>query len=196
MNSNLKALIAFILGGSIGSTVTYLVLKKREKKLLDELYTYFENKEGSKPTKKNVEDVEAFKKAVEESIRNTPPIVPEITEEDIAKYNKIISENDYDKMRESIYVISPEDVGEDADFETIELTYYADGVLTYMNDVKVPDPEISVGEDFASHFGEYEDDSVYIRNVSLGIDYAILRSDKTYREVLYDKPYLLENEEG
>lgn len=194
MNSNLKALISFVLGGSIGATVTYFVFKKREKKIMDEVHGYLEHREIKKEDLKQMG--KNFQKGFEDGMKSVDPIVPEMTNEDRTNYHKIISNSNYKDPHEHIRVIPPEEAGEDEDFEVIELMYYADGILAYENDQIVKSPGLSVGSDFASHFGEYEDDAVYIRNDELGMEYAILRSEKTYREVIKDKPYLLDNEEG
>ena len=42
------------------------------------------------------------------------------------------------------------------------------------------DPTGIVGDDFKKHFGEYEDDCVYVRNDNLDIDYEILLQGVTY----------------
>ena len=78
------------------------------------------------------------------------------------------------------YVIPPEEYDEN-DYETESLTYYADGVLTDMYDNIIEDVEDTVGTDSLTHFGEYEDDSVFVRNDERQIDYEILLdSDKYY----------------
>ena len=194
MNSNLKAFISFVLGGSIGATVTYFAFKKREKQIMNQVHDYLENREIKKEKAKQMG--ESFQKGFEDGMKSVDPIVPEMTNEDRTNYHKIISERNYKDPSDHIRVIPPEEAGEDEDFEVIELMYYADGILAYENDQIVKSPALSVGSDFASHFGEYEDDAVYIRNDELGMEYAILRSEKTYREVIKDKPYLLDNEEG
>lgn len=209
MNSNLKALISFVLGGSIGATATYFVFKKREKKIMDEVHGYLEHRENidskkdeQKMAKTTTEDKPNYYEAMElikDHIKNRENLnseKTEITNEDRTNYHKIISEKNYKDPSDHIRVIPPEEAGEDEDFEVVELMYYADGILAYENDQMVKSPALSVGSDFASHFGEYEDDAVYIRNDELGMEYAILRSEKTYREVIKDKPYLLDNEEG
>ena len=40
-----------------------------------------------------------------------------------------------------------------------------------------------VVEDFADHFGEYEDDSVFVRNNRLKCDYEILRDEGEYSDL-------------
>lgn len=80
------------------------------------------------------------------------------------------------------YVISPEDSGEST-YTQINLTYYADGVLADDEDDILEDIEGTVGLDFASHFGEYEDDTVFIRNDRLRCEYEIQRDNRTYEDV-------------
>ena len=59
----------------------------------------------------------------------------------------------------------------------------ADGVLAYSDtNERVEDIGELVCEDFAAHFGEYEEDSVFVRNDNLRMDIEILRDLRTYQE--------------
>lgn len=95
------------------------------------------------------------------------------------------------QMRKDIsdtpYVISPDAFGEFDDYVLISLTYYSDGVLTDEDDEPIDDIEGIVGKDYASHFGEYEEDSVFIRNDRMKCDYEILRDLRKYTDVLVNK---------
>ena len=68
-------------------------------------------------------------------------------------------------------------------YETESLTYYSDGVLTDEYDNPIEDIERLVGSDALTHFGEYEDDSVFVRNDDLKTDFEILKDYAKY----YDK---------
>ena len=46
----------------------------------------------------------------------------------------------------------------------------------------------TVGNDFQTHFGEYEDDSVFIRNPARKCDYEILLDYRKYADILKLKP--------
>ena len=83
-------------------------------------------------------------------------------------------------MTEKPYVITPEEFGELADYQTISLTYWHDAVLTDDYDEIIDNPDDIVGEDFADHFGEYEDDSVFVRNDARKTDYEILLDNRDY----------------
>ena len=90
------------------------------------------------------------------------------------------------------YVIPPEQFGDDEEYEQISLTYYADGVLADENDEVIEDVEDAVGIDSLNHFGEYEDDSVFVRNDARKCDYEILLDQRTYSEVVEDMPHQME----
>ena len=90
---------------------------------------------------------------------------------------------------ETPYIITPEEFGSQYDYDPVSLTYYADGVLTDDNDEEVDDIADIVPVDFAEHFGEYEDDSVYVRNDRLCHDYEILRDERTYASIRTRKPH-------
>lgn len=90
------------------------------------------------------------------------------------------------------YVIPPEQFAELDDYDQISLTYYADHILADDNDQLLEDVEGTVGFESLTHFGEYEDDSVYVRNDRLKIDYEILRDERKYSDVIKSKPYLKE----
>ena len=91
---------------------------------------------------------------------------------------------------EKPYVISPDEFGEMDEYRAISLTYYADQILTDDMDELVEDVDNVVGFESLNHFGEYEDDSVFVRNDRLKADYEILLDERNYSDVLKTKPYL------
>ena len=84
---------------------------------------------------------------------------------------------------EKPYVIDPNEFGE-CDYSTVSLTYYADDVLTYDEDDEiVVDRDDIVGNDAVNHFGEYEADSVFVRNDARKCDYEILYDQRNYHDI-------------
>ena len=119
----------------------------------------------------------------------------EITTEERTRYNDCIRDYVEDVPQQSSerpYVISPNELDEYDDYETISLTLYADGTLTDDNDEVLSEDEVEeiIGKDSLNHFGEYEEDSVFVRNDARKCDYEILKSLEDYAEVLARKPYL------
>lgn len=87
------------------------------------------------------------------------------------------------------YVISPDEFGELPNYEKISLTFYADGVLADDQDELVDDIEEIVGTESLNHFGEYEDDSVFVRNDAKRCDYEILMDRQNYSEAIKRRPH-------
>ena len=79
-----------------------------------------------------------------------------------------------------IEVIPPDEFGEYDDYDLIGLTYYANDVLTDDGDFPIDDPEEVVGPDALDSFGEWEDDTVYVRNDTLKCYYEICRDNSEY----------------
>jgi len=123
----------------------------------------------------------------------------EKSKKEIDNYSEIIDEYYSEMVRspDRPYVISPDEFGEEYEYETISLTYYADGVLADDNDDVIKDDEIekTVGRDSLDHFGEYEDDSVFVRNESRKCDFEILLDLRTYAEATKYKPRLPEEDQ-
>jgi hypothetical protein len=57
----------------------------------------------------------------------------------------------------------------------------------------VEDLEGSVGIDSLTTFGEYEDDSVFVRNSRLRCDYEILLDQRNFEDVIHAGPKRLED---
>lgn len=92
------------------------------------------------------------------------------------------NKNEEEEIVEKPHVISPDEYG-DCDYTLISLTYYSDGVLADDDDEIVEDIDKTVGVDFADHFGDYEMDSVHIRNDRRRCDYEICKDNRSYATV-------------
>ena len=68
------------------------------------------------------------------------------------------------------------------DYDLVSLEYYADKVLVDEDDHPIQDVEYMVGEDSLEHFGEYEEDAVYVRNDLIKTDFEILLVESRYYE--------------
>lgn len=83
------------------------------------------------------------------------------------------------------YVIRPEEFDTLDNYDAVCYTYYADGVLVDEDEDPLEIPEIAtaIGLDFASHFGDYDEDSIHIRNDMRHIDYEIVRDLRKYGDL-------------
>ena len=86
------------------------------------------------------------------------------------------------------YVITPDEFGEDG-YDTTMLSYYSDGVLEdeYWN--VIDNIEDIIGKEFEDRFGEYANDTVFIRNEQLHTDYEVTYDRRTHAESQMYSPY-------
>ena len=75
----------------------------------------------------------------------------------------------------------PDEFGEFEDYTKVSLTYFADGVLADECGEIVDDVEEIIG-DGLDHFGEYEDDSVFVRSDAKRCDYEILKDLRDFSD--------------
>lgn len=182
--------IAFILGAAAGSLLTWKLIEKKYKDLADE----------------EIESVVEHFKNKEKNEHNTPEYFePKLTNEDTLKHSKA-QENVYKNMIDDLdydtkdkvsnereiwigpgddfvepYIISPEEFGDVDAYNAKHLTYYADFVLTNEEGDIISDPESILG-DGLSHFGDFEEDAVHVRNENTWCDYEVIKHEKTFSE--------------
>ena len=203
MNSTLKGVLIFVLGAAAGSLATWKLIEKKYKDIAQEEIdsvkdTFSKMKKNEYPDKlEDYPDFEEFDDSnVEES--KSEQKIDRNNKPDIVEYAKILSETGYtnyadrqDKKEkkgvepvedERPYVISPDEFGEKDGYENVTLTYYADGVLTDYFDNVISNVDEVVGFDSLDHFGEYEDDVVFVRNEKMETDYEILRDLRDFNE--------------
>ena len=203
MNNKLICTIAFSFGAAIGSISTWFLLKTKYEKIAQEEIDSVKEMFLEREHKSEANVVVRGKMSKEEAMKFIDELDDAMDSESKDKlkneYNKIASGYsnyiDYKKEIENRrpYVISPEEFG-DCDYETVSLTYYADKVLTDDMDEPIEDVENTVGSDSLNHFGEYEDDSVFVRNDRLKIDYEILLDLRKYSDLANTRPHLVEEE--
>ena len=92
------------------------------------------------------------------------------------------------------YIIAPFEFG-NRDYDEKSFTYYPGGQIEDEDGHLLTSDEIeeTIGADAINHFGEYEEDSVFIRNDDLGYDYELLRSVRPYFDPAH--PYDFSGEE-
>lgn len=187
--SKVTGLIIFVLGAATGSAVTWQFAKKKYERIAEEEINSV--KEVFSKREQDMADVEITvepKPSVEASLKKFEE------KPDISTYAVILKNEAYvpegtEMAENKPYVISPEEFGEFEDYDTISLTYYADQVLVDDGGDKIEDVDDVVGMESLTHFGEYEDDSVFVRNDRLRCDYEILMDERTYSEAQKERPH-------
>lgn len=193
MNGSLKIFGAFAMGLVIGAAATQRYAMKKYSQIAQEEI------DSVKETFSRLQKSEKAEKKPESESK------PEVKEEDVNKAKEILRDNGYVRdveektdgkerrmRRRKPYVISPEEFSEENDYDVISLNYYADGVLTDDNDEEIEDVEETVGTESLTHFGEYEDDSVYVKNDVRKCVFEILLDHRRYSDVIKHKPHPME----
>lgn len=206
--SKLSTAIVFFTGAAIGGATVWYITKERYAQLAEEEISSVKAAYAHRESKKeNAEKALRRYQGVDEEISGTDgPVTPVVTAKvaekgSIAeyaqriqngapmKYSKTVvpsktgtsEEPDSETSNSVPYVISPDEFDDLDGYTPISLTYFADGVLADENGVIVDDVEEVVG-DALSHFGEYEEDAVYVRNDAKRCDYEILTDEREYAE--------------
>ena len=180
MSNMLRESLFFISGAAIASFITYKMVEKKFKDIADEeiasVKEMYERRLENKKEEIKIEEVEVADNGVK--------INPYSSLVDNLGYSNNEKEEKEEMIDDSnIEVISPEDFGEYG-YKCESLTYYADRVLTYDNDEKITNVEKIVGYDSLNTFGEYEDDSVFVRNHGMKTDFEILLDSRKYSDVV------------
>ncbi len=198
MNKNNFAM--FLAGATVGAATAWICLRKRYEQIaqeeIDSVKAAFAEK---KPVFTNTtRDEEQEKNQHKADIAKLKPdlvdYAAKLQEEGYVNYTEHSKKNTEEKKEEPMidtpYVISPDEFGTSDNYTQISLVYYdGDEVLADEEDAVVEDIAGTVGEDFAEHFGEYEDDSVFIRNDRLRCDYEICKDYRSYADVTGDSAY-------
>ena len=182
MNNKVVNAIAFLLGAGIGSVVTWKLVETKYKKLAQEEIDSVREVYSKKEIALNNE-VKKAHACLEANAKNDK--VPSYT--NFVKDIGYQTESEEEESMGNIYVIPPDSYGE-LGYEEVSLTYYADDVLAYDDDSVIRNVDKVVGKGSLNTFGEYEDDSVFVRDDDKKIDYEILRDTRKYSDVVGNDP--------
>ena len=186
----MKGLLIFAAGLAVGAVAGAVIVKNKvladAKAEIDEVREYYRESRG-------VKEVEEVKEKVEETIDRIQDLIEEHetkpkTEKEHTNYNQIAkmytSKNEFQTpMYDDPFVIDPSEFGENPEYDTETLTYFADGVLVDDVDDVIEEPDIVVGLENLKVFEEFGATSVYVRNDIYKTDYEIIRDDWNYSDL-------------
>ena len=186
----MKGLLIFAAGLAVGAVAGAVIVKNKvladAKAEIDEVREYYRESRG-------VKEVEEVKEKVEETIDHIQDLIEEHetkpkTEKEHTNYNQIAkmytSKNEFQTpMYDDPFVIDPSEFGENPEYDTETLTYFADGVLVDDVDDVIEEPDIVVGLENLKVFEEFGATSVYVRNDIYKTDYEIIRDDWNYSDL-------------
>ena len=197
MNDKLSSAIIFCGGVFIGGFLTWDFFKTKYEKIADEeIASVKETFEHREPRPDKNYKAEKALKGNDTYINVSPGVAERII--------KIIDSNGYrnysntaietdkkggtaDMELKQPYVITPEQYEDNVDYTKVSLTWYNDEVLEddWGN---VLDPDDVIGSDALKTFGQYEKDSVFVRDDDEQIDYEVLLDTRSYKETYGHDP--------
>lgn len=188
MKSSVIAIVSFGLGAAVGTGATYIYIKKKYAQTVNDEIEAIRAK-YAKPNSE--EEVEA--EPVVENSKGEELAKKNLNKPDISEYAKQLRDNGYrvnysdsePEERKFVSYIEPDEFGADGEYDSVSLTYYADGVLADDMD-EIVDDFIDIVGNFTTHFGEYEDDVVYVRNDDRETYYEIVRDLRKYKDLIGD----------
>ena len=178
----IKSVIIFVAGVATGALGGYFVTKKMlhehtEAEIQSVKDAFKQLAEEEKQALMDSSEKEAKTKEMMKEYRGEKDAVPERKPGDTDISNKKHLEPKEDEP----YCIDPAEFADENDTEY--LTYYADGILAYDDSGEVvKHPEELIGKENLYHFGEFEEDMLYVRDPIENVDYSIAHSDSTYRD--------------
>lgn len=196
-----RDLIIFVAGCAVGGIGASLYLKdvyrryaqeeidsvidRERHKRETEACSYGRAVEDSTEDEERIEQAkEAAKNAANKSsITEYANVVKKEGYKDYSEYSKPEPVEEKEVNANPISYILPSEFGDEDAYEQIELTYYADGILADEEGDLVQDIDLTVGNEFDEHFGEYDDAMVYIKNDVMKAYYMIYMSDDCYRDI-------------
>lgn len=197
MNDKLSSVIIFCGGVFIGGFLTWDFFKTKYEKIADEeIASVKETFEHREPRPDKNYKVEEALKGNDSYINVSPGVAERITQiidsNGYRNYSNTTIETDKkggtaDMELKQPYVITPEQYEDNVDYTKVSLTWYSDEVLEddWGN---VLDPDDVIGSEALKTFGQYEKDSVFVRDDDEQIDYEVLLDTRSYKETYGHDP--------
>lgn len=190
----------FTAGACIGAAVAWHYAKNKYEQLTQEEIDSVKEVFSRKGRVVNIEAEDANSRMLANDAREKPDIseyASKLSEEGYTSYSDAgkTKEEDETEVDSGPYVIAPEEFGENPEYEKISLTYFADKIVADDDYEMVDNVDEVIGLESLKHFGDYEDDSVFVRNDKRKCDYEILMDYRKYMEILQTKPYLRKGSE-
>lgn len=177
MSNTLSKIVIFTVGAAIGSAVTWKLVKTKYERVAQEEIDSVKDLYSKRERETTKEESDPEEVVVDEETKEE--YVAKIKEYGYSSNDDEIVKEDEDVERP--YVISPHEYDE-IGYRTVSLEYFADGVLIDEKGKIIRNVDEVIGIEPEEHFGEYEDDSVFVRDDRKRIDYEILRNEGMYAE--------------
>ena len=185
----MKGLLGFAAGLVVGAVAGIYLVKDKimadAKQEIEEVRGYYKSKKESKKEEVKEEQVE------QEQPKEEKEEYKEIVN-NYVNYNKIEQPKVQTMLEDTPYIIDVDEFGMNEEYDTMCLTYFADGVLVDDSDEVVEDPDVVVGLDNLKIFEEFGASAVYVRNEVWKTDFEILKDDWNWADLQESEKKLME----
>ena len=185
----MKGLLIFAAGLAVGAVAGAVLVKNKvladAKAEVVEVRKYYRESRG---VVEEVEEKEEVKEVEKKEYELKDIQVKDEPKTGLTNYNQItkmyMSKDEFQTpMYDDPFVIDPSEFGENPEYDTETLTYFADGVLVDDVDDVIEEPDIVVGLENLKVFEEFGATTVYVRNDIYKTDYEIIRDDWNYSDL-------------
>ena len=185
----MKGLLIFAAGLAVGAVAGAVIVKNKvladAKAEIEEVREYYRESRG---VVEEVEEKEEVKEVEKKEYELKDIQVKDEPKTGLTNYNQItkmyMSKDEFQSpMYDDPFVIDPSEFGENPEYDTETLTYFADGVLVDDVDDVIEEPDIVVGLENLKIFEEFGATTVYVRNDIYKTDYEIIRDDWNYSDL-------------
>lgn len=186
----MKGLLIFAAGLAVGAVAGAVLVKNKvladAKAEIDEVREYYRESRGQK--EEHVEEVKEVEEVAKKEYELKDIQVKDEPKTGLTNYSQItkmyMSKDEFQTpMYDDPFVIDPSEFGENPEYDTETLTYFADGVLVDDVDDVIEEPDIVVGLENLKIFEEFGATTVYVRNDIYKTDYEIIRDDWNYSDL-------------
>lgn len=198
----LYSALSFVGGAAIGGLLTWKIVGKKIEKeqsaradaeiaSVKEKFTVPKVEKKEEPKEESKEE-QFIKKMANENMRKSNIFDYASKVSSYRNYSNVEAEAEsktYFKVDGKIEVIEPNEFGEDEDYDQVELTLYADGILADENDDIIDHVDDVVGPGNLDRMGEFEDDALHIKNEARKIYYEILVDNRSYKDATKKDPH-------
>ena len=185
----MKGLLIFAAGLAVGAVAGAVIVKNKvladAKAEIEEVREYYRESRG---VVEEVEEKEEVKEVEKKEYELKDIQVKDEPKTGLTNYSQItkmyMSKDEFQSpMYDDPFVIDPSEFGENPEYDTETLTYFADGVLVDDVDDVIEEPDIVVGLENLKIFEEFGATTVYVRNDIYKTDYEIIRDDWNYSDL-------------
>ena len=185
----MKGLLIFAAGLAVGAVAGAVIVKNKvladAKAEVEEVRKYYRESRG---VVEEVEEKEEVKEVEKKEYELKDIQVKDEPKTGLTNYSQItkmyMSKDEFQSpMYDDPFVIDPSEFGENPEYDTETLTYFADGVLVDDVDDVIDEPDIVVGLENLKIFEEFGATTVYVRNDIYKTDYEIIRDDWNYSDL-------------